>query len=65
MKFLLCVHLFFITSLVIAQEIDPKSFSQINSVYDEQSQVISPDGKVMYVATYSNIWKTDAYFIRK
>ena len=35
--------------MVIAQEIDPKSFSQINSVYDEQSPVISPDGKVMYV----------------
>ncbi len=35
--------------MAIAQEIDPKSFSQINSVYDEQSPVISPDGKVIYV----------------
>lgn len=33
----------------VAQRIDSKSFSQVNSTYDEQNPVISPDGKVLYV----------------
>ena len=33
----------------VAQESNPMSFRLINSQYDEQSAVISPDGKVMYV----------------
>ncbi len=49
MKFLLSSILFVWSSLSVAQSSFNKSFTQINSVQDEQSVVISPDGKVMYV----------------
>ena len=50
MKFLLCIIvLLFWSELGVAQNSSPMSFRMINSHYDEQSAVISPDGKVMYV----------------
>jgi OmpA-OmpF porin, OOP family len=49
MKFLLSTILLLWTGLSFAQISFKKSFNQINSVQDEQSAVISPDGKVMYV----------------
>ena len=35
-------------SFSIAQALSQKSFSHVNSPYDEQSPFISPDGKVLY-----------------
>ena len=50
MKFLLNIILcLFWSGLGVAQDRNPISFSLVNSQYDEQSAVISPDGKVMYV----------------
>ncbi len=50
MKFLTGIIVFlFWSELGVAQDSNPMSFRLINSQYDEQSAVISPDGKVMYV----------------
>lgn len=48
MKILKLILLFLLPVLGIAQDIDSKSFNLVNSIYDEQSPVISPDGKVLY-----------------
>src|ERR1043165_5763273 len=38
------IHLF----VVVSAQMSQKSFSHVNSAYDEQAPVISPDGKVLY-----------------
>ncbi len=43
---MLCLSM--VTALSMAQQQSQKSFSHVNSSYDEQSPFISPDGKVMY-----------------
>ena len=48
MKFLVSSILLLFSGLVVAQNKN-SAFSAINSEYDEQSPVISPDGKVLYV----------------
>lgn len=49
MKLLLSAILLLSSYIGLTQDIDSKSFSQVKSPYDEQSPVISPDGKVLYV----------------
>lgn len=43
------IVLFFAVTACFAQTTDKETFEKINSVYDEQSPVISADGKTMYI----------------
>src|SRR6187551_1027566 len=49
MKSLNIILLFFLPLATIAQSITPNSFNLVNSVFDEQNPVISPDGKILYI----------------
>ncbi len=47
-QYLLIALLSLVTTSTIGQPMSQKSFSHVNSSYDEQSPFISPDGKVLY-----------------
>ena len=49
MKSLNIILLIFLPVVVSAQSITPSSFKLVNSVFDDQNPVISPDGKVLYI----------------
>ena len=49
MNFLTSAIIFLLPCLGFAQRMDSNSFARVNSTYDEQSPVISPDGKVLYI----------------
>jgi OOP family OmpA-OmpF porin len=53
MRFETIVRIFFTLSFmnvfaVVSAQMSQKSFSHVNSAYDEQAPIISPDGKVLY-----------------